>query len=113
MRSLFLLVVVAMFFGGCGVKNDPGLVPEDTVGVDTIPGVDTVQTGKTVWADVKDLLVGRCGPCHSSYKTYAGCKKQGKKGLNSVISNYMPSGKKFTAAEKALYKAWIDDGMLP
>jgi hypothetical protein len=93
--------------------------PLDTAeALDTVQPLDTLQPldtvpAKTVWADVKDLLATKCGNCHSKYKTYAGAKKEGKKGLNTVLSNYMPEGKKFTAAEKALYKAWIDDGMLP
>ena len=94
-------------------------VPLDTVQpVDTVQPIDTVQPvdtvpAKTVWADVKNLLATKCGNCHSKYKTYSGAKSEGKKGLNTVLDNSMPPGKPFTAAEKALYKAWIDDGMLP
>lgn len=122
-RSMLMLVALAML-GACGTKADPvtwgdDTASYDTVGVDTIPGQDTVappdtvQPKKTTWADVKTLLGTRCGNCHNAYNSYSGAKKQGKKGLNSVLNNSMPTGKKFTTAEKELYKAWYYDGMLP
>jgi uncharacterized membrane protein len=82
---------------------------------------------KAHYPDIKNLMDTKCANCHSTklsgaaregaptkynYNTYATCKAGGYKGLSTVQDGSMPPGKKFTSAEKALYKKWVDDGML-
>ncbi len=113
MKKIFfaLIIVAVSIFAACSKKNSPGKSK-------------VVATTYTI--DVSPLIQAKCSPCHipskggrkANFETYEGSKKYGadmvtRIHLNPTDRGFMPfKNPKLSAEEIAVFKKWVDDGML-
>ncbi len=113
MKSIFLLAALSaiIFFAACSKKNSPG---------------KTKYVPTTYTINMVPLIQAKCSPCHlptkggrkASFEEYESSKKYGPEMLERIQLNptdrgFMPfKHDKLPAEEIAVFKKWIDDGML-
>ena len=113
MKNIFLVMIIAgvAVFAACSKKNNPG---------------KSKATATTYTLDVAPLIQAKCSPCHlpskggrkASFETYEAAKKYGPDMVTRIHLNpgdrgFMPfKNPKLPAEEIAVFKKWVDDGML-
>ncbi|HMK05756.1 MAG TPA: hypothetical protein VK489_16255 [Ferruginibacter sp.] len=112
-KTLFAITVsLVLGFIACSKKTSPGKTAE-------VPKV-------TYAVEVQPLIQARCSPCHlpskggnkANFETYASAKNFGQDilvrvNLNPGQRGFMPfKHPKLTEQEIAVFKKWIDDGLL-
>ncbi len=112
-KTMFVLTIVGLtVFAACSKKNNPGK---------TLKVVATTYT-----MDVAPLIQAKCSPCHlpsrggnkASFEDHASAIKYGADMVTRIQLNpgergFMPfKNSKLSAEEIAVFKKWVDDGML-
>ncbi len=109
--SFVLLWITVVIFAACSKKSNPAkvVVPKTSYSVDIVP-----------------LVQAKCTPCHlptkagriTNFENFENTKKYSEAILTRIQLNpgergFMPFKQaKLTAEEIAIFKKWVDDGLL-
>jgi uncharacterized membrane protein len=119
------MALLATVLTGCGEKQNPVQEPDGAVG-----DGDGSQSGDVVpvtyTGQIKALLDSSCIGCHAStlqgaarngaplgvnFDSYAAAHQSASRANARIQAGTMPKSGPLTAQEKALFLAWIDQGL--
>ena len=130
MEKLFVIAAATLALAACSPShftpaektNDQLDTPADgpPTPTDPVPPVTTNPTtpgqpapeDQVGWAAVSARVVSACTACHgNTYSTYDGAKRNHTKIASWTGNNRMPPRRPLGACPKALFAAWVRDGM--